>query len=106
MHFCASFGQGGPYGKMGWQLPTVAELTSLDGDEWLRQQEFSEYHLPPQQRSDAEFWTSSPWLGRPNTWATVQFSGKTTELTEAEPDAKHTVWCVRAIPARGLWTPG
>jgi|SRR5262245_53217226 len=25
---CAHTGQGGPYGEMGWRLPTVAELTS------------------------------------------------------------------------------
>ena len=31
---CAVEGQGGPRGSMGWRLPTMAELTSLDGDQW------------------------------------------------------------------------
>jgi hypothetical protein len=35
MQRCATLGQGGPRGHMGWQLPTAAELTSLDGEEWL-----------------------------------------------------------------------
>src|SRR5215468_8915868 len=76
---CASLGQGGPLGDMGWQLPTMAELTSLDGQEWGRQAEiFNQYHLPTAARTEAEFWTSSPWLGRPDSLAIVQFSARTT----------------------------
>jgi hypothetical protein len=30
MEVCSALGQGGYYGDMGWQIPTMAELTSLD----------------------------------------------------------------------------
>jgi hypothetical protein len=36
---CATKGQGGPVGEMGWQLPTVAELTNLDSDQWSNQKD-------------------------------------------------------------------
>ena len=29
---CASLGQGGPYSEMGWQLPSLSELTSVDSE--------------------------------------------------------------------------
>src|SRR5262249_13503355 len=37
IHSCAHKGQGGPTGAMGWRLPTAAELTSLDGEQWRTQ---------------------------------------------------------------------
>ena len=41
---CAIEGQGGPYGRMGWQLATLAQLTSLDTVEWDKQRDtFEEY---------------------------------------------------------------
>jgi hypothetical protein len=104
MQTCASLGQGGPHGDMGWQLPTMAELTSLDGEEWSRQSEEFD-HLPSFARAETDFWTSSPWLGRPNSWAVVQFSARTTIVRPVGSDEKAGVWCVRGVPARGLRTP-
>jgi hypothetical protein len=104
MRACAEKGQGGPYGEMGWQLPTAAELTSLDTDQWSNQKDnFKEYKLPPATRSDAEFWTVTSWPGRSGSWAVVQFSGKTTVVIPAEQDTKKAgVWCVRGFPATGI----
>jgi hypothetical protein len=105
MQVCASLGyEHGLDGNMGWQLPTVAELTSLAGQEWTHQrQEFEQYHLPPLELSETAFWTSSPWLGQPNSWAVVTFSVRTRLLVQPlEPDQKASVWCVRGVPARGL----
>ena len=97
MKVCASLGQGGPRGNMGWQLPTMAELTSLDGQEWDQ--------LPAAARPEAELWTSTPWLGQPDSWAVVQFSPRTTVVRPIGSGDKAGVWCVRGIPARGLRTP-
>ena len=108
MQDCASLGyERGESGVMGWQLPTAAELTSLNGEEWDRQrQELQQYHLPPLDRSETPFWTSSPWLGRPDSWAVVTFDVRTVMLVRpVEPDQKAGVWCVRGVPARGLRTP-
>ena len=100
---CASLGQGGPYGEMGWQLPSLAELTSVDSEDWTKQRaEFEQYKIPALSRSEIDFWTSSPWLGRSDSWSVVQFSARTTIAHAVAPDSKAAVWCVRAYPARGL----
>src|SRR5687768_11443159 len=51
---CTNLGQGGPGGgHMGWRLPTVDELTSLDTEQWHKQEtEFAEHKLPPLSRSE------------------------------------------------------
>ena len=44
MEVCSNLGQGGYFGDMGWQIPTMAELTSLDSESWEKQkQEFAEF---------------------------------------------------------------
>jgi hypothetical protein len=100
---CASLGQGGPHGEMGWKLPSLAELTSLDSEFWTRQRaEFEPYKLPASVRSEIDFWTSTPWLGRPQSWSVVQFSARTTIARPLPSDGKAAVWCVRGFPATGL----
>jgi Protein of unknown function (DUF1566) len=95
MRLCAELGQGGPEsGEMGWQLPAVAELTSVDGKEWGQ--------VPGLARSETSYWTSTPWLGSPGSWAGVTFSARTTFVNPLEPAQKAGVWCVRGFPARGL----
>jgi hypothetical protein len=88
---------------MGWQLPTVAQLTSLDSNQWSKQKDnFKEYKLPPAERSDVPFWTITSWPGRSNSWGIVQFSGRTTVVYPAEENTKAEVWCVRGFPATGI----
>jgi len=101
---CAEEGQGGPYGEMGWQVPTVAELTSLDSAYWSEQKDnFKEYKLPPAVRAEDEFWTITSWPGVPGSWAVVQFSFRTTVVRPVEQDTKKArVWCVRGFPATGI----
>ena len=66
MYRCAALGEGGPYGDMGWRLPTMAELTSLDGEEWNDQRgDLGQFRLPVQTRSEKAFWTTTKWLGEP-----------------------------------------
>ena len=100
---CASLGQGGPYSEMGWRIPSLSELTSVDSEDWTKQgTEFEQYKIPALSRSEIDFWTSTPWLGRPDSWSVVQFSAKTTIAHSVAPDSKAAVWCVRGYPARGL----
>jgi Protein of unknown function (DUF1566) len=103
MRECASLGQGGPHGEMGWQLPSLAELTSVDSKEWTKQHaEYEQYRIPALSRSEIDFWTSTPWLGRPDSWSVVQFSALTTIAHPVVRDSKAAVWCVRSYPAKGL----
>jgi hypothetical protein len=103
MGVCASYGQGGPFGEMGWQIPSLSELTSLDSEDWNKQsEEFKQYNIHPLARSEIEFWTSTSWLGKPDSLAVVQFSVRTTVVRPVAQDGKAAVWCVRGYPARGL----
>jgi hypothetical protein len=103
MRECAHTGQGGPHGQMGWRLPELAELTSLDSEDWMKQRiEFDQFRIPPLIRTEAEFWTSTAWLGRPGSLAIVQFSGRTTVVRPVGLDTKASVWCVLGYPAHGL----
>jgi uncharacterized protein DUF1566 len=103
MEVCSALGQGGYYGDMGWQIPTMAELTSLDSESWNTQkQEFAEFKLPVIERSESHYWTVTPWLGNPNSQAAVAFGGKTTFVIPLKQDGKAAVWCVRGYPATGL----
>jgi hypothetical protein len=100
---CATLGQGGPYGEMGWQLPTMAELTSLDSDEWTKQRDsFGRYEIPPLTRTETEFWTSTPWPGLAGSWAVVAFSSRTTLVRPLGEGMKAGVWCVRGAAATNL----
>jgi hypothetical protein len=103
MRECASLGQGGPHGEMGWQLPSLSELTSVDSADWTKQRsEFEQYKIPALNRSEIDFWTSTPWLGRRDSWSVVQFSTLTTIPHPVTLDSKAAVWCVRGHSARGL----
>jgi hypothetical protein len=99
---CASLGQGGPHSEMGWQLPTLSQLTSVDSEDWNQHSEFEQFNIPPFKRSEIDFWTSTPWLGRPESWSVVQFSARTTIAHPTNLDGKAAVWCVSGFPARGL----
>jgi hypothetical protein len=100
---CASFSQGGPHGEMGWRLPSLSELTSVDSEDWTKQgSEFDQFNIPALKRKENDFWTSTPWLGRADSWAVVQFSALTTIAHPVALDSKAAVWCVRGYPARGL----
>jgi hypothetical protein len=83
MLYCARLGsERGPHGEMGWQLPTMAQLTSLDGKEWqTRRGEFEQSKIPPLNRNEQRFWTSTKWPGTPNSWAVVEYSVRTTLVT-------------------------
>ncbi|BCH31110.1 hypothetical protein MesoLjLc_30400 [Mesorhizobium sp. L-8-10] len=103
MERCATLGQGGPYGSMGWQLPSMAELTSLEGESWKHHEgEFGQYKLPPMSRSETDFWTTTRWPGDGNLYATVTFSAPTTLVRPQDETKKAGVWCVRASRATGL----
>jgi hypothetical protein len=103
MFRCAVLGQGGPNGDMGWQLPTMAELTSLDGEEWKDQRgEFAQFKIPPLTRSETPFWTTTKWLGAPDSLAVVEFSALTTVVFPLAETMKAGVWCVRGVRATGL----
>jgi Protein of unknown function (DUF1566) len=103
MEVCSHLGQGGYGGEMSWQIPTMAELTSLDSESWNKQkQEFAEFKLPVIQRNESYYWTVTPWLGNPNSQAAVAFSSRTTIVNPLKQDAKAAVWCVRGYPATGL----
>jgi hypothetical protein len=99
---CASLGQGGPHSEMGWQIPTLSELTSVDSEDWNQHSEFEQFNIPPLKRSEIDFWTSTPWLGRRESWSVVQFSARTTIAHPINLDSKAAVWCVRGFPATGL----
>jgi hypothetical protein len=103
IHSCAHKGQGGPTGAMGWRLPTAAELTSLDGEQWRTQRgAFEKYQLPPMVRTETFFWTTTPWPPEPDAWAVVMFSARTTISAPSKKDTKAGAWCVRCCPAAGL----
>ena len=103
MEHCSMLGQGGPQGDMGWQLPTVAELTSLDSDRWEQQAgEFEDYKIPPMTRSEVAFWTRTDWPGKENSYGTVIFSGRTTLVRSQAETEKAGVWCVQGFRATGL----
>jgi Protein of unknown function (DUF1566) len=100
MEICSALGQGG---DMGWQIPTTAELTSLNSENWSKQdQEFVEFKLPPNERSETPFWTVTPWLGKPSTQAGVIFSARTTLVVPLKQDGEAAVWCVRGYLATEL----
>jgi hypothetical protein len=103
MGICSALGQGGYFGDMGWQIPTMGELTSLDSESWDKQkQEFAEFKLAIIERNETPYWTVTPWLGKPDSQAAVTFSGKTTLVRPFKQDGKAAVWCVRGYPATGL----
>jgi uncharacterized protein DUF1566 len=100
---CASFGQGGQHGEMGWRIPTLSELTSVDSQDWTKQSsEFERFNIPVLKRKEIDFWTSTPWLGREDSLSAVQFSALTTIAHPITLDSKAAVWCVKGYLARGL----
>jgi hypothetical protein len=101
MQRCAMMGQGGPRGDMGWQLPTMSELTSLDGEEWQREP-IGSSALPPALRSDTAYWTVTEWPGVAKRYAAVTFSGRTTLVRPFSETDKAGVWCVQGARAAAL----
>jgi hypothetical protein len=58
---CASFSQGGPHGEMGWRLPSLSELTSVDSEDWTKQgSEFDQFNIPALKRKENDFWPAHP----------------------------------------------
>jgi hypothetical protein len=103
IYHCTNKGQGGPTGAMGWRLPSVAELTSVDGDQWATQRDtFAPYQLPPMVRTEQALWTTTPWPPDPDAWAVVMFSARTTISAPSDKETKAGAWCVRCCPAAGL----
>lgn len=103
MERCSSLGQGGPRGEMGWQLPTMAELTSLDGEEWAAEGNLlQEFKLPPETRSETAYWTVTEWPGASGSYATVVFSNRTTIVSQQAATAKAAVWCVQGTKATSI----
>ena len=103
MEHCATLGQGGPHGEMGWQLPTMAELTSLDSEDWGSQAAgLGDVKVPPMTRSETAFWTSTAWLGEDNSYATVTYSAPTTLVRAQKATEKAGVWCVQGFHATGV----
>jgi hypothetical protein len=103
MQRCATLGQGGPTGDMGWQLPSMSELTSLDSDLWEGQRgEFERYKIPPLSRSERDFWTTTKWPGKEGSWAAVMFSARTTIVHPLAETEKAGAWCVQGYRASGL----
>jgi len=103
-YHCANEGQGGPQGKhRGWRVPTLAELLSLDTEQWLAQRDtFAPYKLPPIERTEDPLWTDTPWPSEPGSWGGVTFSARTTIAHPIKQSEKAGVWCVRASRATGL----
>jgi hypothetical protein len=96
-------GQGGPRGERGWQLPTLAELTSLDGEEWAGQSGLpQDFELPPETRSETAYWTVTEWPGASGSYATVIFSNRTTIVSQQAATMKAAVWCVQGTRARSI----
>jgi hypothetical protein len=103
MEHCSSLGQGGPRGEMGWQLPTMAELTGLDGEEWAGRSGLpQDLELPPETRSETAYWTVTEWPGASGSYATVIFSNRTTIVSHQAATAKAAVWCVQGTRATSI----